>query len=64
MLDREMMIKRNSRGSYADDIFSTIDDIRSAISNMDERLMMKINQIKSVVKKYESEAPNFWNYMH
>lgn len=54
-MDRQMMIMRMNRGSFVDEILGSVDDIDSALADMDEKLMMKVNALKAIINKFDSE---------
>lgn len=55
LLDRRMMIMRMNRSAFVKMIWGSVDRIDDALSDMDEKLMMKVNMIKSILNKYDSE---------
>ena len=59
-MDRQMMLMRMSRGGYVDQILVSLDDVDSAVADMDSKLNMKINSIKAVIKKFDvhNSIPN------
>ena len=54
-MDRQMMIMRMNRGSFVDEILGSVDDIDGALADMDEKLMMKVNALKAIINKFDSE---------
>ena len=53
--DRSMNIMRTNRSAYIDDIVNSVDGIDSSLANMKEKLMMKINSIKAIINKFDTE---------
>ena len=53
--DRSMRMMRMGRRNNIDDIVNSIDGIDNALAQMKEKLMMKINSIKAVINKFDSE---------
>ena len=53
--DRSMRMMRMGRRNNVDDIVNSVDGIDSALAQMKEKLMMKINSIKAIINKFDTE---------
>ena len=53
--DRSMRMMRMGRRNNIDDIVNSVDGIDSALAQMKEKLMMKINSLKAIINKFDSE---------